>query len=292
MDALAGLPAVDAAPPGPLADVGSGGGLPGSRARPWRAPTRESHLIEATARKAAFIAETAAALGVRVTRACRALGGSRPRRAARRLRLRRGARAGAAAGGGRAVPAALPAGRAPRAVVARGKQGTSWPFAAAALAGAVLAAGVPRRARRSASSRATPERFPRRPGMAAKRPLSAPRIRPTATVGSGRCRGSTQWRTRRAASARRRLRSTSPRASPRRARPVLVIDLDPQANASSGLGVARGRDALVDLRPPARRRARRHHRADAHSRAWISRRRTPIWPRRRSSCRAARTATP
>ena len=29
LDALAGLPAVDAAPPGPLADVGSGGGLPG-----------------------------------------------------------------------------------------------------------------------------------------------------------------------------------------------------------------------------------------------------------------------
>ena len=30
VDALAGLPAVDAAPRGPLADVGSGGGLPGS----------------------------------------------------------------------------------------------------------------------------------------------------------------------------------------------------------------------------------------------------------------------
>ena len=55
----------------------------------------------------------------RGARARRALRGSCPRRAARRLRLRRGASARPAAGGGRAVPPAVPAGRAPRALVAR-----------------------------------------------------------------------------------------------------------------------------------------------------------------------------
>ena len=65
LDALAGLPAVDAAPPGPLADVGSGGGLPGLVLALVR-PTRETHLIEATARKAAFIAEAARELGLTV----------------------------------------------------------------------------------------------------------------------------------------------------------------------------------------------------------------------------------
>ena len=66
LDALAGLPAVDAAPPGPLADVGSGGGLPGLVLGVAR-PERELHLIESTARKAAFITEAAAAIGVRVS---------------------------------------------------------------------------------------------------------------------------------------------------------------------------------------------------------------------------------
>jgi 16S rRNA (guanine527-N7)-methyltransferase len=66
LDALRGLPAVDAAPDGALADVGSGGGIPGlvlALARPGRAV----HLIEATRRKATFLAETAEALGVAVT---------------------------------------------------------------------------------------------------------------------------------------------------------------------------------------------------------------------------------
>ena len=118
LDALAGLPAVDAAPAGALADVGSGGGLPGLVLATVR-PARETHLIEATARKAAFIAETAARARPARPRARRALGGSGPGRVARRLRLRRGESAGAAAGGRRAVPAALPARRAPGAVVAR-----------------------------------------------------------------------------------------------------------------------------------------------------------------------------
>ncbi len=76
LDALAGLPAVDAAPPGPLADVGSGGGLPGLVLGVAR-PERELHLIESTARKAAFITETAAAIGVARQRARRALRGRR-----------------------------------------------------------------------------------------------------------------------------------------------------------------------------------------------------------------------
>ena len=87
----------------------------------WRRcdPARETHLIEATARKAAFIAEAAAELGLRVhvhAERSEELGRGG---VARRLRLRRGESARAAAGGRRAVPAAVPARRARGAVVAR-----------------------------------------------------------------------------------------------------------------------------------------------------------------------------
>ena len=182
LDALAGLPAVDAAPAGPLADVGSGGGLPGLVLAIVR-PEREVHLIEATARKATFIAETAAELGLAVARARGALGGARARAPARRLRLRRRARPRPAAGRRRAVPAALPrragawcSGRASR-------RRTELALAAGALAGAILAPGAPG-VLVLGKLAATPERFPRRPGMAAKRPLACGLIRPTAPVES------------------------------------------------------------------------------------------------------------
>ena len=161
----------------------------------------------------------AAAIGLSRAGARRALRG-----ASRRGALRDAfacvvrARARAAAGGRRAVPAAVPAGRARRALVARAgrsRAGRSRPRRWRARSWPPSAPGVLVIAQ---ASRATPERFPRRPGMAAKRPLRAAAVRPIATVGSGRCRASTHSRTRRAASARRPPRSTSPRASRRPAR--------------------------------------------------------------------------
>ena len=70
-------------------------------------------------------------------------------------------------------------------------------------------------------------------------------------------RGSTRWRTRRAASARRRPRSTWPPASPRRATQALLVDLDPQANATSGLGEQRERHVDATTSSTARRRRAR-----------------------------------
>ena len=173
LDALAGLPAVDAAPPGRSRTSAA---AEGSRA--WCSavvrPERELHLIEATARKAAFIAEAAAELGV---------GGARARRALR--------------GGRRAARCATPAPASSRARWRRRRWRRSCAFRSAARAGGLVlwsreAAGDElalrggRAGRRACSSpecpgvlvigklAATPERFPRRPGMAAKRPLRAP----------------------------------------------------------------------------------------------------------------------
>ena len=216
LDALGGLPAVDAAPEGALADVGSGGGLPGLVLGVLR-PERELHLIEATARKAAFIAETAAALGV-----------DAHVHAERSEELGRGALrdacscvvARALAPPPVAVELCLPLCRPGGRLVlwSREAAGDELAFAAAALAGAVLLAGMSRRARdRQARRHAGALSAAPRHGREAT--VARGRIRPTAAVGSGRCRGSMQWRTRRAASARRRPRSTSPRAWRRPARP-------------------------------------------------------------------------
>ncbi len=62
-----------------------------------------------------------------------------------------------------------------------------------------------------------------------------------------RWRGSTRSRTRRAGSARRRPPSTSQPASRRPARRALVVDLDPQANATSGLGESANGTSSYDL---------------------------------------------
>jgi 16S rRNA (guanine527-N7)-methyltransferase len=63
-DSLSLLPFLHEAPPGPVADVGSGGGLP---AIPLAiaCPERDFTLVEATGKKAAFLAEVAAQLGLR-----------------------------------------------------------------------------------------------------------------------------------------------------------------------------------------------------------------------------------
>ena len=170
LDALAGLPAVEPRPPGALADVGSGGGLPGLVLGVVR-PAREIHLIEATARKAAFIAETARGVGVARPRPRRALGGSRPR--ARCATPARASCARALAPPPVAVELCLPLCRPGGRVVLWSREQADD------------AAGVRRRGAGRARCctpecpgllvigklAATPERFPRRPGMAAKRPL-------------------------------------------------------------------------------------------------------------------------
>ena len=72
--------------------------------------------------------------------------------------------------------------------------------------------------------------------------------------------------------------------------PVLVIDLDPQANASSGLGIRAG--GRRPGRPTTCCTASRSPTSSCRRafRASTSRRRTPISPLPRSSCPAARTA--
>lgn len=169
LDALAGLPAVDAAPAGPLADVGSGGGLPGLVLATMR-PGRETHLIEATARKAAFIAEAAAELGLAVRvyaarseeLACGELRDAFPCVVARAL-----------APPPVAVELCLPLCRPGGRVVlwSREPADAKLDGAATALGGHVLQAECPGVLVIGALT-ATPDRFPRRPGMAAKRPLA------------------------------------------------------------------------------------------------------------------------
>ncbi|MDP9255751.1 MAG: class I SAM-dependent methyltransferase [Actinomycetota bacterium] len=169
LDALAGLPAIDAAPPGPLADVGSGGGLPGLVLATVR-PAREMHLIEATARKAAFIAETARELGLRVevhAERSEDLGRGELRDACACVVAR--ALAPPAVAAELCLPLCRPGGR--LVLWSREPAGDDLAAAAAALAGEVL---VPECAGVLVVGKlgVTPERFPRRPGMAAKRPLA------------------------------------------------------------------------------------------------------------------------
>jgi 16S rRNA (guanine527-N7)-methyltransferase len=172
LDALAGLPAIDAAPAGAIADVGSGGGLPGLVLATVR-PEREVHLIEATARKAAFIAETAHALGLDVrvhAQRSEELGRGELRDACACVVARALAPPPVAAE--LCLPLCRPGGR--LVLWSRERAGDEVAFAAAALGGQMLepeCPGVLVIGKRDA----TPERFPRRPGMAAKRPLSGAR---------------------------------------------------------------------------------------------------------------------
>jgi 16S rRNA (guanine527-N7)-methyltransferase len=171
LDALRGVEELDRCPDGPLVDIGSGGGIPGLVLGLVR-PARPLHLVEATARKAAFLRETAARMGVAVT-----VHAERSEDLARVGSPLRDACACACARALAAPPAAaelcLP-------FVAVGGRVLLWlgqsatpddvAPAAAALGGALLASStrgllvVEKRA-------ATPERFPRRPGVAARRPI-------------------------------------------------------------------------------------------------------------------------
>jgi len=168
LDALIGLPAVDAAPPGSLADVGSGGGLPGLVLAVVR-PERELHLIEATARKAAFIAEAAAEIGVSVhvhAERSEDLGRGALRDACACVVARALAPPPVAAE--LCLPLCAAGGR--MVLWSRESAGVELAFAVRELAGELLVAEAPG-VLVAGKLAATPERFPRRPGMAAKRPL-------------------------------------------------------------------------------------------------------------------------
>ena len=188
-------------------------------------PERALHLVEATARKAAFLRETARADRRRRGRARRAVGGPRAHRraVARCLRLRLRPRARRAACRRRALPAVRRAGR-PRHPVARpvGRRRARCrrpPLRSSGALRALSDAG-PARAR---EGRGDAGSLPTAPGCrcaaAAALSLEPPGPAapgPLATLAA--CPASTRSPTRRAGSARRPPRSTSPRASQRPAR--------------------------------------------------------------------------
>jgi 16S rRNA (guanine527-N7)-methyltransferase len=174
-DALEGAPAVAAGPPGPLVDVGAGGGIPGL-VLAIEFPERPTTLVEATGRKATFLREAAAALEL----------------ANVEVVAERAEAYGAAAGRDRfavatcralapppvalelCLPLVRPGGR----LVAYTGAVETDPLARVAsllggrLAEAVPVAGTERRHIVVVEKDApTPPGFPRRPGMAAKRPL-------------------------------------------------------------------------------------------------------------------------
>jgi 16S rRNA (guanine527-N7)-methyltransferase len=172
LDSLRALPLLDGAPPGPLADVGSGGGVPALVIAAAR-DSRDTHAIEATGRKAAFIAETAEAMGVAVTvHAARseelAAAGSPWRDAFACVCARALAHPPVAVE--LCAPLCRPGGRL---VLWTGAQADR---AAIAMAGEALAAELGPEELPGLTSLAkigpTPPRYPRRPGMAAKRPLA------------------------------------------------------------------------------------------------------------------------
>jgi len=172
LDALRGVEELDRCPDGALVDVGSGGGVPGLVLGLVR-PARPLHLVEATARKAAFLQETAARMGVAATvHAARseeltAIGG--PLRDACACACAR-ALAAPPAAAELCLPFVAPAGRV---ILWLGQSATPGAVvpAASALGGALIESGTAGLLVLEKRER-TPDRFPRRPGVAARRPIS------------------------------------------------------------------------------------------------------------------------
>ncbi len=170
-DALRGLVQVDAAPPGALADVGSGGGIPGLVLAAAR-PERRAVLVESNARKAGFLAEAAAAMEIAVevlaARSEEVAASGSPLRDACAVVVAR-ALAAPPVAAELCLPLAAPGGR-----VVLWIGASAEPVAIGAAAGRVAgelvesSGGLAVLAKRGP----TPAGFPRRPGMAAKRPLA------------------------------------------------------------------------------------------------------------------------
>ena len=168
IDALRGLEAVDRAPPGALADVGSGGGSPGLVLGIVR-PERELHLIESVGRKAAFLRGVAAELGVeaRVHAHRSELLAAGPLRDAVACVTAR-ALAPPPVAIELCAPLVQPGGR--LVLWSRTPPGAAILAAAQALACSLVGSDGPQLVFEKRER--TPARFPRRPGMAAKRPLA------------------------------------------------------------------------------------------------------------------------
>jgi 16S rRNA (guanine527-N7)-methyltransferase len=170
-DSLTALPVIREEGVGRIVDVGSGGGAPGIPLA--IALGRPVTLLEATGTKAAFLERTAAMLGVEaeVVNERSELYARGSGRDAFDLAVAR-----ALAPPAVAVELCLPLVRTGGALLLWTTESDDLALtpAAAALAGAVersIATGGARRLVLVRKLAATPERFPRRPGMAGKRPL-------------------------------------------------------------------------------------------------------------------------
>jgi 16S rRNA (guanine527-N7)-methyltransferase len=182
LDSLAGVPVIAGEPAGALVDVGSGAGLPGL-ALAICDPGRPTHLIESHARRAAFLRDTAVDLGLTnvTVHPCRseevAAGAMRETFAVATCR----ALAAPAVAAELCLPLVRPGGLF---LLYAGAVDESALAAAAdtlggRIEGTLPVAGSDRRQLVSVRKRAeTPARFPRRPGIAAKRPLGAGAVRP------------------------------------------------------------------------------------------------------------------
>lgn len=175
-DALTGVALIEAAPPGPLVDVGSGGGVPGL-VLAVLLPARAVTLVESNGRRAAFLRDAAAELGLANVTVLAERAETAARGAARDAFAVATCRALAPPPVALelCLPLVRPGGRM---VLYAGAVNVSSLEGVARLVGAEVDGATPvegseRRHLVTLTKLApTPARFPRRPGMAAKRPLA------------------------------------------------------------------------------------------------------------------------